>query len=77
MPRTRVIREKNERGFLNFLQTLKSVVRLFIDQEGLAFSFEELQESRNRLADAAGALTLIKHNLTNSDINFTGIPTVS
>ena len=64
MPSTRVIREKNERGFLNFLQTLKSVVRLLIDQEGLAFSFEELQESRNRLADAAGTLTLIKHNLT-------------
>ena len=77
MPSTRVIRERNERGFLNFLQTLKSVFRLLIDREGLVFSFEELQESRNRLADAAGTLTLIEHELTNSDINVTGIPIVS
>ena len=29
------------------------------------------------MADAAGTLTLIEHDLTNSDINVTGIPTVS
>ena len=72
-----MVRERNERGFLNYLQTFKSVLHLLVDRKGLAFSFEELQESRNRLADAAGTLTLIEHDLTNSDINVTGIPTVS
>ena len=76
MPRTQVIRERNERRFLNFLQTLKSVLPLFIDPKGLVFSFDELQESRNRLTDAAGTLTLIEHDVTQSDVNVTGVPTV-
>ena len=77
MPPTRVIREGNERGFLNFLQTLKSVLRLFIDQEGLVFSYDELEGLRNRLVDAAGTLTLIEHDISQRNVNFSGIPTVA
>jgi len=77
MPPTRVIRERNEKGFLNFLQTLKSVLRLFIDQEGLVFSYDELEGSRNRLVDAAGTLTLIEHDISQRNVNVTGIPTVA
>jgi len=77
MPPTRVIRERNEKGFLNFLQTLKSVLRLFIDQEGLVFSYDELEGLRNRLVDAAGTLTLIEHDISQRNVNVTGIPTVA
>ena len=77
MPSTRVIGERNERDFLKFRQTVKLVLRLLIDREWLVFSLEELQESRNRLADAAGTLILIEHDLTNSDINVTRILAVS
>ena len=57
-------------------QTLKSVLHLLIDPEGLLFSVDELQESRNRLTDAAGTPTLIEHDVAQSDINVTGVPTV-
>ena len=65
------------RFFLNFLQTLKSVLRLLIDREGLVFSFEELQESRIVWQMLQELLHWIEHDLTDSDINVTGIPTVS
>ncbi|PFX25078.1 hypothetical protein AWC38_SpisGene10295 [Stylophora pistillata] len=51
------------------------VLRLFIDQEVLVFTVDELQESRSRLVDASGTLMLIEHDLTQRDINVTGIPT--
>jgi len=74
MPR-RVIRERNERGFLYFLQTLKSVLGLFANQDGVVFTVEEIIESRRRLVDAAGTLMMIEHDLTHRDTNVTGITT--
>jgi hypothetical protein len=73
--RTRVVRERNERGFLHFLQTLTSVLRLFANQDGLSFTVEETVESRHRLVDAAGTLLMLENDFIRGDTNPTGLPT--
>ena len=69
--RSRVIRERNERGFLCFLQTLKSVLRLLVNQDGLKLTTEEIIDTRSRLVDAAGTLLMLENDLTKGNTNFT------
>ena len=72
--RRRVIRERNERGFLCFLQTLKSVLRLLVNQDGLKLTTEEIVDTRSRLVDAAGTLLMLENDLTKGNTNFTELP---
>jgi hypothetical protein len=41
--------KSNERGFLHSLPTLKSVLRLFVNEDGLTFTVEETVEPQSAL----------------------------
>ena len=61
MPRDRrhLTRERNQRGFIPFLRNLKSVISLFRSVPDLELGLNSFEESRSRLVDARGTLTLI------------------
>jgi hypothetical protein len=64
---TRVIRERNERGFSLFLQNLKGVVQLFLLSDDSTLSMDlftqdsGLTEVRRRLLDVSGTLTFMEY----------------
>ena len=49
-----VVRERNERGFRNFLQNLKGVFRDFLALENGHLAADALVEARHHLLDARG-----------------------
>ena len=54
---TSIIRERNERGFLNFLQNLKAVFHLFLTPGFEQLTTDPLQDARRYLLDAKGTLS--------------------
>ena len=71
----RVVRERNERGFRNFLQNLKAVFRVFLAPENGHLATDALVEARHHLLDARGTLSLLIIELARGDPNPTGLPT--
>ena len=66
MPRQRVVfRERNDHLFI---QQLKSVISLFARNE--SFKTDELLESRRRLVDDVGTITLLISDFSSRDDNF-------
>ena len=57
--RSVVVRERNERGFRNFLQNLKAVFRLFLTPGNGNVTTDALVEARHHLLDARGTLSLL------------------
>ena len=55
--RTSVIRERNERGFRNFLQNLKAVFHLFLTPGNEQLTTDALRNARRYLLDAKGTLS--------------------
>ena len=55
--RTSVIRERNERGFRNFLQNLKAVFHLFLIPGNEQLTTDALRDARRYLLDARGTLS--------------------
>ena len=70
----RIIRERNEHGFALFLQNLKSVVSLLTRVGEQEVEMEILIETRHRLLDANGTLSLLSSDLTRDGANPTGLP---
>ena len=62
--RQRIIRERNEGGFRHFLVNLKSVFRVFLNPDNLQ-SIDDLIETKSRLLDAAGTLSLLRNDVEN------------
>ena len=60
----RIIRERNEQGFALFLQNLQSVVSLLTRVGEQEVEMEILMETRHRLLDANGTLSLLSSDLT-------------
>ena len=68
--RSVVVRERNERGFRNFLQNLKAVFRLFLTSENVNLAADALVEARHHLLDARGTyLSLLIVELERGDHN--------
>ena len=42
----------------------KSVLRLFVNQDGLVFTTEEILDTKSSLVDAAGSLLMLENDLT-------------
>ncbi|KAK2566945.1 hypothetical protein P5673_008707 [Acropora cervicornis] len=72
--RTSVIRERNERGFRNFLQSLKAVFHLFLTPGNEQLTTDALRDARRYLLDAKGTLSLLLNDLSRGDPNPTGLP---
>ena len=73
--RSVVVRERNERGFRNFLQNLKAIFRLFLTSENVDLATDALVEARHHLLDARGTLSLLIVEMERGDHNPTGLPT--
>ena len=73
--RTSVIRERNERGFRNFLQNLKAVLSLFFTPDNEQLTTDALRDAKRYLLDAKGTLSLLLNDLKRGDPNPTGLPT--
>ena len=72
--RTSVIRERNERGFRNFLQSLKAVFHLFLTPGNEQLPTDALRDARRYLLHAKGTLYLLLNDLSRGDPNPTGLP---
>ena len=72
--RTSVIRERNERGFRNFLHNLKAVFHLLLTPGNEQLTTDALRDARRYLLDAKGTLSLLLNDLTRGDRNPTGPP---
>jgi len=72
--RSVVVRERNERGFRNFLQNLKAVFRLFLTPGNGNLTNNALVEARHYLLDARGTLSLLIIDLEKGDPNPTRLP---
>ena len=70
-----VVREGNERGFRNFLQTLKAVFWHFLTPENENLATDALVEARHHLLDARVSLSLLIVELERGGPNPTGLPT--
>ena len=70
----RVLRERNECGFALFVQNLKSVINIFTRVEEQELETDILIETRHRLLDAAGTLSLLLNDISRGGINPTGVP---
>ena len=68
------VRERNERGFTLFLQNLKSVVSLLTTIGEQELETDILVETRCRLLDASGMVSLLIDDVTRSDTNVIAIP---
>ena len=55
--RTSIIRERNERGFRNFLQNLKAVFHLFLNPDNKQLTTDALRDARQYLLEAKGTLS--------------------
>ena len=72
--RTSVIRERNERGFRNFLQNSKAVFHLFLTPGNEQLTTDALRDAKRYLPDAKGTLSLLLNDLSRGDPNPTGLP---
>ena len=70
--RTSVIRERNERGFRNFLQNLKAVFHLFLIPGNEQLTTDALRDARRYLLDAKGTLSRVRGPFLESPENFSG-----
>ncbi len=57
-----VVRERNERGMLLFLQNLKGVTNLFRAPQEIDWTSDLVEETSIRLQDAYATLTLVEHD---------------
>ena len=73
--RSVVVRERNERGFRNFLQNLKAIFRVFLAPENGNLAADALVKARHHLLDARGTLSLLIVELERGGPNPTGLPT--
>ena len=61
--RTSVIRERNERGFRNFLQNLKAVFHLYLTRGSEQLATDALRHARRYLLDVKGTLSRVSRTL--------------
>ena len=69
-----MLRERNERGFALFLQNFKSVISLLTHVEEQPLETEILIETRHRLLNANGTLSLFLNDVLRGGENPTGLP---
>ena len=68
------LRERSERGFVMFLQNLKSVLKILANVGEQELGTDILIETRYRLLDASGSLSFLMNHLVGGVTNVTGIP---
>ena len=77
--RRRVIRERNERGFLLFLRSLETVLRVFVtcDDSLSSLTHDDIAEIKERLLDSLATLNLLKDDTEKGESHLQSITGVA
>ena len=77
--RRRVIRERNERGFLLFLRNLETVLRVFVtcDDSLSSLTHDDISEIKERLLDSLATLNLLKDDTEKEESHLQSITGVA